>query len=397
MTDPAPAAHETAIPTPAQRALATMARVAVVLALLYGFLVAIQMMGGSIKMMGKDASQGLFAGVNNPFAGLAVGILATVLVQSSSTTTATIVALVGSGTLTVAQATPMIMGANIGTTVTNTLVSVGHLRKSQAFRRAFAAATVHDFFNLMCVAVMLPIEITTGFLSRSAEWLTTQVLGAPGSEHAAGGGLTYSSPIKSAVKVAFNGVTDLLGQFGLTGTSLAVTVLVLGVGLTFFCLIWITKNMRVLVSGPLERALNRSLGRSGLLGILIGILVTAAVQSSSITTSLLVPLCAAGILSLENAFPIMLGANIGTTVTAMLASLGADERGGLTIALVHLGFNLCGVLLFYPVRRLRLIPIRAARMLAVRASRNPAWVLGYVGGAFVLLPLLGWWVFAQLS
>lgn len=384
-------------PTQMQRTLGVLLRVSLVLILLYCFLVAIQMMGGSIKMMGKDASEGLFAGVNNPFAGLAVGILATVLVQSSSTTTATIVALVGSGSLTVDQAVPMIMGANIGTTVTNTLVSIGHIRKSMSFRRAFAAATVHDFFNLLCVIVLLPLEIATGFLAHSAEWLTSLILGAPGAEHAASGGVKYDSPIKVAVKTAFKAVQGLLEDFGFEGTSLAVAILVLGIALTFVCLILITKNMRALVSGPLEHALNRSLGRSGLIGILIGILITAAVQSSSITTSLLVPLCAAGILSLENAFPIMLGANIGTTITAMLASLGTDERGGLTIALVHLLFNLCGVLLFYPVKRLRRIPIHAARWLADKASVNPFWVLGYVAGVFIVMPLLGWWAFSELQ
>jgi len=392
-----PASHELPEPpTQMQRTLGVLMRVALVLGLLYLFLVAIQMMGGSIKMMGANASEGLFSGVNNPFAGLAVGILATVLVQSSSTTTATIVALVGSGTLTVDQAVPMIMGANIGTTVTNTLVSIGHLRKSMAFRRAFAAATVHDFFNLLCVIVLLPIEIMTGFLAHTAEWATSLILGAPGAETAAGG-VTYKSPIKVAVKAAFKGAQGLLEDFGFEGTALAVAILVVGIALTFTCLILITKNMRALVSGPLEHALNRSLGRSGLIGILIGILITAAVQSSSITTSLLVPLCAAGILSLENAFPIMLGANIGTTITAMLASLGTDERGGLTIALVHLTFNICGVLLFYPIKRLRHLPLRAARWLADKASVNPIWVLGYVGGAFVLMPLLGWWAFGQLK
>ncbi|MCA8978409.1 MAG: Na/Pi symporter [Planctomycetes bacterium] len=384
-------------PTQLQRTLGVLLRVALVLLLLYFFLVAIQMMGGSIKMMGKDASEGLFAGVNNPFAGLAVGILATVLVQSSSTTTSTIVALVGGGSLTVEQAVPMIMGANIGTTITNTLVSIGHIRKSMSFRRAFAAATVHDFFNLLCVIVLLPLEIAFGFLAHSAEWLTSLILGAPGAESAAHGGVHYDSPIKVAVKTAFKALQGLLQDFGFEGTSLAVAILVIGIALTFTCLILITKNMRTLVSGPLEHALNRSLGKSGLIGIVIGILVTAAVQSSSITTSLLVPLCAAGILSLENAFPIMLGANIGTTITAMLASLGTDERGGLTIALVHLCFNLCGVLLFYPIKRLRRIPIQAARFLANKASENPFWVLGYVAGVFIVMPLLGWWAFGKLQ
>ena len=136
--------------------------------------------------------------------------------------------------------------------------------------------------------------------------------------------------------------------------------------------------------------MNRTLGRSGILGIVVGAVLTVSVQSSSITTSLLVPMCAAGILSLKNAFPIMLGANIGTTVTGLLASLATDSSTGLTIALVHTLFNLAGVLLIYPIPYFRNVPIRLARGLAIKAQRNPAWVLAYVVGVFVVTPLLGY-------
>jgi solute carrier family 34 (sodium-dependent phosphate cotransporter) len=364
-------------------------RILIVLLLLAGFLVAIQCMGGSFKLMGKGTSEALFNGVVNPFSALAVGILATVLVQSSSTTTAMIVALVGSGEVSVEHAVPMIMGANIGTTVTNTLVSIGHVRQSGAFRRAFAAATVHDFFNVMCVAIMLPLELMTGVLSKIAIRLTDVFAGSSGS--------SFKSPVKSAVKSAYKTILECLEYLGLDGTPLAVVLLVFGIALTFFCLIFITKNMRSLIAGRMEQALNRSLGRSGLIGIGVGILVTVGVQSSSITTSLMVPLCAAGILTLQNAFPIMLGANLGTTVTAFLASAAADSSAGLTIALVHGLFNLFGTALFFPFPAMRQIPIRCAEGLAERASKNPMWVIGYVLGVFVLVPLIGMWVFNSID
>ncbi|MDA0667750.1 MAG: hypothetical protein O3A50_08245 [Planctomycetota bacterium] len=91
-------------------------------------------------MLGGDYTVNLFQGVSNPLAGLTAGILATVLVQSSSVTTSTIVALVGSGTWSVELAVPMIMGANIGTTITNTLVSLGSIGR----RADFLAAANHD-------------------------------------------------------------------------------------------------------------------------------------------------------------------------------------------------------------------------------------------------------------
>jgi sodium-dependent phosphate cotransporter len=145
-----------------------------------------------IKVMGADTQERLFANVDNPMAGLFVGLLGTVLVQSSSASTSVIVGLVASGALSVDAAVPMIMGANIGTTVTNTLVSLGHVRQSNEFRRAFAAATVHDFFNVMAVMILLPLELATGWLSSAAEWVSERLVGSAGAD--------WESPVKKWVK-----------------------------------------------------------------------------------------------------------------------------------------------------------------------------------------------------
>ncbi len=373
-----------------ERMLAVALRLLLVFGLLYAFLVAIGLMGDSIKAMGKGAAGGMFDGVSNPFAGLAVGVLATVLVQSSSTTTATIVALVGQAgptALPLSSAVPMVMGANIGTTITNTIVSIGHVRQGAEFRRAFAAATVHDFFNLLCVLVILPLEIAFGLLQHVAE-AATELLASGGA-----GGVQYKSPVKAAVDWAGDGIVDGVAALGLDGRALAITTLVLGIALTFVCLVYITKNMKVLISGAVEKALNQVLGRSGLLGIGVGALITVAVQSSSITTSLLVPMCAAGVLSLRNAFPIMLGANIGTTVTGLLASMATETSAGLTIALVHLLFNLLGTLLFFPIPALRGVPIACAEWLAAKAQQSKLWVVAYVLGVFVVVPAAGYFLF----
>ena len=134
--------------------------------ILYVFLTSIDLISGSFKLMGKDYAAGLFAYTSNPFSGLLTGLLATSLVQSSSTVTSLIVGLVAGGTITIEQAVPMVMGANVGTSITNTIVAMGHMTRSNEFQRAFAGATVHDFFNLMAVAVFLPLEIATGFLHK---------------------------------------------------------------------------------------------------------------------------------------------------------------------------------------------------------------------------------------
>lgn len=364
--------------TDSARSLPGWARLVYLFVLLYGFLVAIGLMSSAFKALGSGSAGGLFEGVSNPFAALAVGILGTVLVQSSSVTTSTIVALCGSGQLSIAIAVPMIMGANIGTSVTNTLVSIGSVRRSADFRRSFACATVHDIFNYLTVLILLPLELATGVLQSSAEYLSTKL--------AFGSGGDFKSPIKSAVKAGTKWVEGTLEGLGLEGTLFASVLLAIALVLIFICLTQITSNMRVLLMARIEASMNRVLERSGIAGILVGVAITVAVQSSSITTSLLVPMCGAGILSLRNAFPITLGANIGTTVTALLASAAAESSLGLTIALVHLLFNLAGTALFYPSPTLRNIPIRGARRLALLATRNKMWLVGYLLGAFVVLP-----------
>jgi sodium-dependent phosphate cotransporter len=349
--------------------------------LLVAFLVAIKLMGGSVKMLGKDTAESLFQGIANPFAALAVGILATVLVQSSSVTTSLVVGLVGSGEMTVGAAVPMIMGANIGTSITNTLVSMGHITRGAEFRRAFAGATMHDFFNLMAVVVLLPLELLTGGLQKGAEWLTGVLTF---------GGMEYKSPVKVFIgEIAgfFKAiVTDVMS---LSGWAAAIVMLLMALSLIVFALMWITRIMRGLIAARIERALNQVLGKSAILGMAVGALMTVAVQSSSITTSLLVPLIGAGILQLQVAFPITLGANVGTTITALLAALAADKSSGLTIALVHLLFNITGIVLVYVIPGMRNVPILLAQRLALAAQRNKFWIPAYVVGVFVLMPILG--------
>ena len=121
-------------------------RVLLLLFILFVFLVSLNLMSGGFKLLGKDIAQQIITITSNPFVGLFVGLLATALVQSSSTTTSMIVAIVASGSLTLQNAVPMIMGANIGTSVTSTIVALGHVPKRIEFQKAISSATVHDFF-----------------------------------------------------------------------------------------------------------------------------------------------------------------------------------------------------------------------------------------------------------
>jgi solute carrier family 34 (sodium-dependent phosphate cotransporter) len=265
--------------------------------------------------------------------------------------------------------------------VTNTLASLGSIRRANEFQRAFAAATVHDFFNLFAVAILLPLELLTGFLSMVAGELTELLRGAEFDPASPG-----RSPIRVAVRLPVGRAAELLEP----GPVMSALFLILGLVLIFVALAFITRNMRRLVAGGVERAMNRLIGRGGgAMGILLGIGITVAVQSSTITTSILVPLVAAGILTLPSAYPITVGANVGTTITALLASLAVLRPEGLTIALVHTLFNLSALAIIFPVRQVRMIPVRLAERIADVATRRHLVVLVYGVGLFVVLPLLG--------
>ncbi|MDX1647745.1 MAG: Na/Pi symporter [Longimicrobiales bacterium] len=365
-------------------------RALTVLTLLYLFLVGVNGLGAGFRLLGEDALDSFFAATENPFIGLMVGILATTLVQSSSVTTSMIVGLVAApvNPIPVANAVPMIMGANIGTTVTNTLASMAHIGRKEEFRRAFSVATVHDFFNYIAVLLLLPLEIYTGFLRRSATVLSDLLAGFGGAE--------YDSPIKAAIKAGSVPIEAGLGAVFTTEGAMALAYIVVSAALIFATLLSIVRIMRSSMQERMEVLVSRALARNAWVAIAVGIIATVMVQSSSITTSLMVPLAGAGVLTLSQAFPVTLGANLGTTVTALLAALAATDQNaqaGLTIALVHLLFNLAGTILIYPWRPVRRIPISLARRLADLAVRSKTTAIAYVLGLFYAVPV----VFAFLN
>jgi len=348
-------------------------RVLLLLLLLFAFFLGLDMMGLAFKLFGKGFAEGMIARTANPFVGLLVGILATSLVQSSSTTTSMTVALVAAGGLTIDGAIPIIMGANIGTSVTNTLVSLGHLTRREEFKRAFAGATLHDFFNLMTVAILLPLELTVHVLHRSAEALEKVLEGS--------GGIELFDPLKALVRPA---AKWLSGQLGSSGTL----TLIAGLLLLFFALKLLVDLLKELVSSRAEQILDRTLFRSSLAAIGAGTLITVMVQSSSITTSVMVPLVGAGVVTLEQLFPFTIGANLGTTVTALLAALATGSPAAVSVALSHLLFNTMGAVIIYPLPVLRRVPLALARGLGSIGSRNRVAALVYVATVFFGLPIL---------
>jgi sodium-dependent phosphate cotransporter len=345
-----------------------LVRLILLLILLYAFFVSISLMGTSFKYFGKGFAERLLMMTSNPFAGLFIGVFATSLVQSSSTITSMVVALVAGGAISVSGAIPIVIGANIGTSVTNTLVSIGHISRPDEFRRAFAAATIHDFFNLFAVLLLFPLQLATNFLGASSYYLAHQFKES--------GGLKLINPLKVIVSPTVKTITVATGESG-------ILMLIIAIVLLFVALRFIVVNLRALVIGKVEQFFDKTLFRNGFTALFLGVGLTVMVQSSSITTSLVVPLAGAGILTLSQIFPFALGANVGTTITAILASLVTGNEAAVTVAFAHLLFNLAGIVLVWPMKK---VPIKMAETLAAASITSRLIPLAYILIVFFLIP-----------
>lgn len=352
-----------------------------VVGLVYVLLMAVSMIGGGFKLSVGESAKELFAFASNPITGLVIGTLATALIQSSSTVTSIIVGLVAGG-LPISIAIPMVMGANIGTTITNTIVSLGHVRQGQEFRRAFAAATVHDFFNLLAVAIFLPLEMAFGLLDKIGGAMANFLVG--GSSMSMKDFNIIKAIVSPPVKTIQGFLESLLPEM-VTG----VLLIILGIVCIFLSITLIGKILRVLMVGKAKDMLHRAIGRGPIAGITSGSIITILVQSSSTTTSLIVPLAGSGVFTLRQIYPFTLGSNIGTCITGILAATaisGPKAVLAMEIALIHFSYNLLGVVVIYTIPWLRTLPLKCAEWLADAAVKNKLVVIVYLFAIFLIVP-----------
>ena len=215
---------------------------------------------------------------NNRFSGVGIGAGVTAIIQSSSATSVMVIGLVNAGVMTLMQATPIIMGANIGTTITGVLV-----------------ALKNDYFNtLMYLAAFAGVMM--GFFRKEK--------------------IKLAGLLCSGLGLIFVGL-NIMSSEQAFGNPLVETMF---------------QNIFAVIDFPL-------------LLILVGVIFTALIQSSSAATGVVITMVGAGVLSLDLALFIVLGANIGTCVTALLASMGANANSK-RVALIHFTFNLIGTVIF---------------------------------------------------
>ncbi|XDV14745.1 hypothetical protein PO909_014942 [Leuciscus waleckii] len=439
------------------RVLTIVAKFIVLLGLLYMFVCSLDILSSAFQLVGGKAAGDIFQEnkvLSNPLAGLVIGMLVTLLVQSSSTSSSIVVSMVSSGLLEVSTAVPIIMGTNIGTSVTNTVVAMTQVGDRNMFRRAFAGATVHDFFNWLSVLVLLPLEIASGYLVKLTSLIVSSFNiqsgeNAPALLNVITDPLTQSiieldesvisdiatgdpdAKNKSLIKVwcqtasnmtlqnvtagncsdyscwEFENVTEIINIkkcnhiFVNTNLSdLAAGLILLACSLLILCtcLILIVKLLNSMLKGQVAVVIKKIMNTdfpfpfawlTGYIAILVGAGMTFIVQSSSVFTSAITPLVGIGVIKIERVYPLSLGANIGTTTTAILAAMaspGEKLESSLQIALVHLFFNISGILLWYPIPFTR-FPIRMAKALG-EISAEYRWFSGfYIISCFFALPL----------
>ena len=343
---------------------------------LYLFLLSIQLMGGAFKLFGRGFAEKLISTAGDPITGLFIGLLATALTQSSSLTTSIVVGLVASGTLGIHGAIPIVMGANIGTTITNTIVSLGHISRKEEFRRAFSASIVHDTFNILSVSILFPLQYFTGFLEHISIFFEKLLINI--------GSMTFASPLKVITGPVAEAITDLLERNLPSSKAAAGLTLFLALILLFLSLRYMVHYMKALIMTRAEVIFEQTIFKTPYHGFLYGLLLTALVQSSSATVSLIVPLAGAGMIRLDRVFPYTMGANIGTTVTALMAALATGNASALAVAVSHLMFNVCGIAIFWWIR---FIPIAIAEKLAGLTMRNRGYAVYYVVLIFFVIPL----------
>ena len=251
--------------------------------LIYGM----KMLSSQLKKLSGGKLEKILSSVtDNPFKGLFVGFLITVATQSSAATTVIVVSLVNSGILGLRNSIPIIMGANIGTTVNSQILRLANLEGS-------------NLLALVSPATLAPIIIVIGLI---------------------------------VLEKAKKQKTKDIGQ------------MFIGLGLLFTGMITMVNTASSFSELPILGEILQKLSNP-LLGVLAGAIITALVQSSAATVGILQAISTTGIVSWASTIPIILGQNIGTCFTSILASIGGNKNAK-RVAAVHLYFNLIGTVIF---------------------------------------------------
>ncbi|MBB6326581.1 sodium-dependent phosphate cotransporter [Algoriphagus iocasae] len=336
------------------------------------FIFSIDLLTVAMGQLNNSVASDILKATRNPFVSLFIGLLMTALIQSSSTVTSSIVAIVAAGNLSLEQAVPMVMGANIGTTLTSTLVSFSYIMKKNQFKRAISAGILHDIFNIITVFILLPLEVYFQFLSKIAHYLASLFIANP----------EYSGPF-TYNKVFTRPLTEWISDT----IQIPFLTLVIAIFLVFAAIKMLSSSVYKAFVLDSFQEINNFVFKKTNLAFIYGMFFTAAVQSSTVTTSLLVPLVANKKVSLKKSFPFIIGANIGTTITAGIAAFYKTEAA-IALAIVHFLINFFGALIFLPFPVIRNIPVKIAAFMGEKSLQTKFIGFAYILLTFFIIPFL---------
>ncbi|WP_462247582.1 Na/Pi symporter [Ekhidna sp.] len=349
-----------------------LTKAVVILISILFFLLSIELMGVSIGSITGGMVDNISNVTANPFIGLFIGLLSTALLQSSSTTTSIAVAAVASGAISLQNAIPIVLGANVGTTITSTIISMSYISKHKEFKRAVAAGTSHDFFNILTVILLFPLEVKYNFLERSSAYISSAI-------H-----VTGRSGMKNQGSFGFASIFETSTDWILNTLGPIISLLI-GILLLFACIKFISKWLYKILIGRTKDRFENVVFKNKFRAFGWGLVITSVAQSSSLTTSLIVPLVATGKVKVKKAFQFIMGANIGTTITALLAAIFQSEAA-ISLAIVHLLFNLIGVIVFFFMPYLSQVPVYLAKKMGLLTTQARLIGFAYIFMAFFLLP-----------
>lgn len=336
------------------------------------FLFALNLMVASLSDYASSFEESILSYALDPFVGLFIGLLFTAIIQSSSTTSTMVVAMVATGTISIEEAIPIIMGANIGTTLTSTIVALGFISDKRAFRKAVSAGIIHDFYNIILVAILFPLEYYYSFLSRLSIRVSELIVGDA----------AFNSGNSINRMMDFGISEQIVGFINNNVVSLVTCFILLFVSIKL-----LTNVIKKTVIGDSKNRLRKFVFNRPLKSFGWGVLITSAIQSSSVSTSLLVPLVATEKIRLKNAFPFIIGANLGTTITALIAA-SFNSEVAMSIAFTHLIFNLFGAILFMSTSFFRNGLVNFIKKFAIILTRKRVVGLAYIIMTFFLLPFI---------
>lgn len=389
----------------------------------------------------------MFELCKNPLTGLSVGLLATVLFQSSTTTTSIIGSLVGAGSVNFGIAVSLIMGCNIGTTTTNALVSLCYIKNRTELSRAFSSATNHCIFNCLTVLCLFPIEWfimpynnQCGFVCTVADRFTDLIVSSKG--------ISFTSPLDYLTKpitdtlievnskaykafsygcsktststcpsknkteslyycIGDNGVDCLSpnewhnkydsmsvvkscwlkDSWKFNDLSTGIMLVIISTILLILSLILLVFVLKKLVRGKIHSRCKRIFNINGYVCIIIGCVLTFLVHSSSVITSILTPLAAVDVLDIEHTYAYTLGANLGTTITPLLSIIESNNKDQIKIALCHVWFNVLGIVIWYIFPVMRNVPLSYSNFMRNTVEQKRYIALLFWICVYVVIPL----------